>query len=150
MTPSRRATLAFAAVLATAALAVVGLHTTRAGEDAMVRAFHLRPATSAEFAALQVLPTMYAAQNRVWISNQPLDWAEIDTQAPVAIFVPHYPASFVTGSPRNMRQTPCPRYAALETRLRGRVSRSHLRVDATEAGIRLVPVGEVPNSGCSS
>ena len=150
MTGSRRLTLTFAAILATAALAVVVLHGTQAGQDAMMRSFHLRPAQPAEFVAVQLLPTMYVAQNRVWVSDGPVDWAEIEENEADAIFLPHYPAKLVTSGPREMLRTPCPLYVGIESRLRGRRWRTNLRIDAAADGIRLQPTDVPPTPECLS
>ena len=145
MDASRLSTLCIAAAVAAAAVAVVGVQATERGQVALFRAFHLRPAHPAEFVALQVLPTMYVAHNRVWMSNAPIDWRQIEAQGLAGISYPHYPSTLVIRTVRGERERPCVRYAGIESRLRGRVFRTHLRIDATESGIRLGPAGpELP------
>ena len=73
-------TVAFAALIALAALVGVATPVMPALDRALLRAHHLRPASTAEWLALQPLPKMYAFAHRAWYGEGE------------AVWVNHYPA----------------------------------------------------------
>ena len=136
MAPPAPATTLFAAFLVGAALALVGLHGSDAGVDALLRRQHLRPASVAEWVAVQPLPGMYTFANRAWASTRPTpcDGLDVDTQDPEAVplgYVNHYPTRLVTFQPdRYTWGAPgAPSWLHVESRVRGRALWSTYHVE---------------------
>lgn len=123
----------FAVLLGGCALALGALHATDAGQDALLRRFHLRPASTAEWMALQPLPGMYNFANRAWTSRRPVAWDRLDVDPTVddGRYVNHYPTRIVTfaSSRAAWGRHGCPDYLYVESTVRGRSLQSRYRLD---------------------
>lgn len=140
-------TTAFAALLAVAATALVGLHATDAGLDVLLRRMHLRPASTAEWVATQPLPGMYNFANRARVSPLDMPWDEVWPEGEPGAYVNHYPprvATFVQAR-AGFRALPCPAFVYAESAVRGRTLRTRWRVAPHGDGLRLDRAGFDPS-----
>lgn len=131
----------FAVLLGVCALALGVLHATDAGQDALMRRFHLRPASTAEWVALQPLPGMYNFANRSWTSRRPVAWERLDEDRSVegGEHFNHYPTRVVTfaSSRAAWGRHGCPDYVYVESAVRGRTLRSRFRLDRDADRLRM-------------
>ena len=143
-------TALFAALLSAAAVALVGLNATGAGQDALMRRQHVRPTSAAQWVALQPLPGMYTLANRAWSSDRDVPCADLDAEATSLGYVNHYPTRLVTfETSRHAWGVPGgPSRLYVESRVRGRVLRSLYRVE--RAGGRLSMTRATSGAGCRS
>ncbi|MEM1114938.1 MAG: hypothetical protein AAF845_05860 [Bacteroidota bacterium] len=136
--PASPATYVLASLLGVAALSLVALHATSAGQDALLRRAHLRPASVAEWTALQPLPGMYNFQNRAWASRKRIAWERLDESDAVqgGEYYNHYPTRMVTFLPTRAPwgHVGCSDFLYVESRVRGRSLRSRFRIDRQEGG----------------
>ena len=143
----------FAVLLGACALALVGLHGTGAGQDALLRRFHLRPASTVEWVALQPLPGMYNFVNRAWTSRRPVAWDRLNEDPSVADgkYYNHYPTRAVTFTLARSAWgvAGCPDYLYAESRVRGRTLRSRFRLDPEGDALRMSLDAGEPSPRCA-
>ncbi|MEM0961011.1 MAG: hypothetical protein AAGK21_00560 [Bacteroidota bacterium] len=141
-------TTALGTLVAIAAASLIGLHSTDVGLDALLRRFHLKPASTAEWVALQPLPGMYNFANRVTVLLEPVPWSRLDSEPDSfrMYHVNHYPPREITFANKRQlwRHNGCPWYLYAESAVRGRVLRTRFTVTKEEAGVRLWSSEPVP------
>jgi len=111
-------------------------------QDAMVAKFHLRSASFFQWAALQLIPSMYNFGNEIWISYQPLTAAVLEGKEPLSGgafhgWVNHHPLRLISFSVHRKNFSTGTYYVYLRSGYRGRNFYSTFILKGNPQGLRL-------------